>query len=189
MIQWMLAIWSLVPAFSQSRLYIWKFLIHLLLKPSLKDSEYCQHLKWVQLCGCLNILWHCPSLGLKWKLTFSSPAATAEFSKFVGILSEALWCLGASTSSVFHGFYEATDLFLIGFASQVPQTVKNLTAVQETLVWFLGWENSLEEEMATHSSILAWEIQWTGEPGGQQSMESQRVRHNRATNTLQALGV
>ena len=43
-----------------------------------------------QLCSSWNILWHCPSLGLKWKLTFSSLVATAQFSKFAGILSEAL---------------------------------------------------------------------------------------------------
>ena len=42
----------------------------------------------------------------------------------------------------------------------------------------LGWEAPLEEEMVTHSSILAWEIPWTEEPGGLQSMGSQRVRHN-----------
>ena len=47
-------------------------------------------LRWVQLCGRLNILWYCLSLELEWKLTFSSPVATAEFSKFVGILSVAL---------------------------------------------------------------------------------------------------
>ena len=46
--------------------------------------------RWVQLCSSLSILWHCLSLGLKWKLTFSSPAATAEFSKIAGILSAAL---------------------------------------------------------------------------------------------------
>ena len=46
--------------------------------------------RWVQLCGSLNILWHCLSLGLEWKLTFSSPVATAEWSKFAGILSAAL---------------------------------------------------------------------------------------------------
>ena len=54
--------------------------------------------------------------------------------------------------------------------------VKNLPAVQETQeTWVrsLGWEDSLEEEMATHSSILAWEIPWTEEPGGLYSMESQ----------------
>ena len=47
-------------------------------------------MRWVQLCGSLSILWHCPSLGLEWKLTFSSPVASAEFSKFAGILSAAL---------------------------------------------------------------------------------------------------
>ena len=49
---------------------------------------------------------------------------------------------------------------------------------QETWVRSLGREDSLEEEMAMHSSILAWEIPWTEEPGGLQSKESQRVRHN-----------
>ena len=52
--------------------------------------------------------------------------------------------------------------------------VKNLSAKQETKVPSLGWENSLEKEMATHSSILAWEIPWTEEPGGLQSMGFQK---------------
>ena len=51
--------------------------------------------------------------------------------------------------------------------------VKNLPAMQETPVRSLGWEHPLEEEMETHSSILAWEIPWTVEPGGLQSMGSQ----------------
>ena len=50
--------------------------------------------------------------------------------------------------------------------------------MQETWVQSLGWEDILEKEMATHSSILARRIPWTGEPGGLQSMESQRVRHD-----------
>ena len=49
---------------------------------------------------------------------------------------------------------------------------------QEMQVQSLGWEDLLEEEMATHASILAWEIPWTEEPGGLQSMGSQRVRHD-----------
>ena len=49
---------------------------------------------------------------------------------------------------------------------------------QETLVQSLGWEDPLEEEIATHSSILTWEIEWTEEPGGLQSMGLQRVRHD-----------
>ena len=79
-------------AISKSSLYIWKFWVHLLLKPSLKNFEHylSRTHKWVQLFSSLNILWHFPSLGLEWKLTFFSPVATDEFSKFSGILSAAL---------------------------------------------------------------------------------------------------
>ena len=63
-------------------------------------------------------------------------------------------------------------------ASLVAQSVKDLPAVQETWVQSLGWEDPLEKEMATHSSILAWKISWTEEPGGLQSMGLQRVGHN-----------
>ena len=55
---------------------------------------------------------------------------------------------------------------------------KESAAVQETWVPFLGQEESLEKEMATHSSILAWRIPWTEEPGGLQSMVSQRLGHD-----------
>ena len=65
-------------------------------------------------------------------------------------------------------------------ASLVAQTVKCLPAMQETWVLSLGREDTLEEEMATHSSTLAWKIPWTGEPGRLQSMGSQRVGHDRA---------
>ena len=56
--------------------------------------------------------------------------------------------------------------------------VKNLPAMQETWVRSLGWEKPLEEGMTTHSSILAWRIPWTEEPGDLQLMRSQRVRHD-----------
>ena len=56
--------------------------------------------------------------------------------------------------------------------------VKNLPAKQKTQVRSPGWEDSLEEGMATHSSILAWRIPWTVEPGGLQSIGSQRVDHD-----------
>ena len=55
--------------------------------------------------------------------------------------------------------------------------VKNLPAKQEMQVRFLGWEDPLQKRTATHSSILAWEIPWTEDPGGLQSMGSQRVGH------------
>ena len=61
---------------------------------------------------------------------------------------------------------------------KVAQKVKNLPVTQETWVPSLGREDPLEKGMATHSSILAWRIPWTEEPGGLQSMGSQRVRHN-----------
>ena len=60
----------------------------------------------------------------------------------------------------------------------MAQMVKNLPAVRETQVRSLGREDSLEKGMATHSSILAWRIPWTEEPGGLQSMGFQRVRHD-----------
>ena len=55
--------------------------------------------------------------------------------------------------------------------------VKSLPAMQETQVQSLDWEDHLEKEMATHSSVLAWRIPWTEEPGGLQSMGSQKVGH------------
>ena len=59
----------------------------------------------------------------------------------------------------------------------MAQRVKHLPTMQETRVQYLGLEDPLEKEMATHSSTLAWEIPWTEEPGRLQSMGSQRVRH------------
>ena len=75
------------------------------------------------------------------------------------------------------------NISLYILTSLVDQSVKNLPAVQETRVQSLGWENPLEMEITMHSSILAWKISWTKEPGGLQSMGSQRVRHDWATNT------
>ena len=66
-------------------------------------------------------------------------------------------------------------------ASLVAQRLKRLPAMRETWVRFLGREGSLEKEMTTHSSILAWRILWMEEPGGLQSMGSQRVRCDWAT--------
>ena len=62
--------------------------------------------------------------------------------------------------------------------SLMAQMVKNLPTLREAWVRSLGWEDPLEKRMATHSSILAWRIPWTEEPGGLQSMGSQRVGHN-----------
>ena len=69
------------------------------------------------------------------------------------------------------------NILEILWASLLVQTVKNLPAMRETWIRSLGGEDSLEKEMATHSSILAWGIPWMEEPGGPQSTGSQRVRH------------
>ena len=87
-------------------------------------------------------------------------------------------------------FHGCAELNMIGFrvhimlskASLEAQIVKNLPAMQETRVWPLGQEDPLEKGMAIHSSILAWRIPWAEEPGGPQSMGSQRVGHDWATN-------
>ena len=67
--------------------------------------------------------------------------------------------------------------------------VKSPSAKQETKVRFLGREDPLEKEMATHSSILAWEIPWTKEPGGLESMGSRRVGHGCVTKPCTQTGV
>ena len=94
-------------AFSKNSLNIWKFMVHVLQRHSLENFDpYFASVRWMQLCGSLSILWHFFSLGLKWKLTFSSPVATAEFSKFAGILSAAFTqyhILGCKTAQLeFH---------------------------------------------------------------------------------------
>ena len=60
----------------------------------------------------------------------------------------------------------------------VAQRVKPLSTMRETWVRALGWEDTLEKEMAIHSSAIAWKIPWTEEPGRLQSMGSQRVGHD-----------
>ena len=67
---------------------------------------------------------------------------------------------------------------MILVASLVTEMVKNVPAMRETQVRSLGWEDPLEEEMAAHSSILAWKIPWTAESGGLQCMGLQRFGHD-----------
>ena len=67
--------------------------------------------------------------------------------------------------------------------------LRNLPALQETQLWSLGCKDPLEKGMTSQSSILAWRIPWTEEPGGLQSMRSQRVRHDWATDTFTSLSL
>ena len=70
----------------------------------------------------------------------------------------------------------------------VAQTVENCPAIWETQARSLGREDPLEKGIATHSSILAWKIPWTEEPGGLQSMDSQKVAYNCVTDTFTFMG-
>ena len=90
------------------------------------------------------------------------------------------WCLEQQLA---HHNYLINSLWMNG-ASLMSQMVKNLLAMQKTQVLSLGRKDPLEKEMATHSSILAYRIPWTEEPGGLWPMELQRVGHDWATNTL-----
>ena len=65
--------------------------------------------------------------------------------------------------------YRLSEMYMLSAASLVAEMVNDLPALQETWVPSLGWEDSLEKGMATHSRILAWRIPWTEEPGGLQS--------------------
>ena len=84
-----------------------------------------------------------------------------------------------STSPFF--FPELNSCILLQGASLLAQMVKNLPAMQEAWVLSLGWEDPMDENMGTHSNILAWRIPWREEPGGVQSTGWQRVGHDWAT--------
>ena len=100
-------------------------------------------------------------------------------------LSAARWhpsCLGLTFPSQMS--LAIRPLIVSLRASLVAQMVKNPPAMLETWVWSLGWEDALKKGTATHSSILAWKMLWTEEPGRLQSVGSQRVGHDWATFTF-----
>ena len=79
-----------------------------------------------------------------------------------------------SCNIVLGTFWELPEKILFDYGSDV----KNLPAMQETQIQFLGWDDLLEEGMATHSSIFTWRTPWTEDPGGLHFMGLQRVRHD-----------
>ena len=108
------------------------------------------------------------------------------------VVSETMGLCGLQPGPSVHGILQARILWWVAISfsrgssqsrdqtwlSLVAQTVKNLSAVQETQVHSLGREDPLEKGMATHHSILAWRIPWTEEPGGLQAMGLKRVGHD-----------
>ena len=123
------------------------------------DPEGQQRRKILLMCRILSNRFGCPCL--EWEMVWSmDPQSFLGSCQLLGWWVRDLW------------------------ASLLAQMVKNLPAVQETRVWFLGWWDPLEKGMTTHSSVLAWEISWTEVPGELQSTASQRVRHDWVTNTF-----
>ena len=129
-------------------------------------------------------LWHTDSLGAAHKLSFSmsyeilvpqpgikpaSPALQGRFLTTGPPKKSHEWCLYSLTNMT-KWYFQFSPLFQLVSASLVAQIVTCLPTMWETRVQSLGQEGLLEKEMATHSSILAWKIPWTGEPGRPQSM-------------------
>ena len=85
---------------------------------------------------------------------------------------------------LFINILDTIDLSICFRVSLVAQMANNSPAMQEIQIRSLGQGDPLEKGMVTHSSVLAWRIPWTEEPGGPQSTGSQRVRHDSATNTF-----
>ena len=129
------------------------------------------------------------------QMTITSPGCFTCASDWLAINQRFLWplfcvqliCQSGSQNLGKHllirwlVYYKGYKSVTARLTSLVAQTVKCLPTVWETWVQSLRWEDLLEKEMATHSSILAWKILWTEEPGRLQPMGSQRVRHDWAT--------
>ena len=107
--------------------------------------------------------------------------ACEDFSFTISDPNPCVFCLNHWTTRAVHTWcncYSYMSFFSPEFGPLVPQMVKNLPAMQETLVPSLGRKDPLEKGMATHSSILAWRILWTEKPGGLQFMGLQRVEYD-----------
>ena len=126
----------------------------------------CQHL---QLQHWSKIKMKCINISMSY-VTFYS---LFQFLSFVSVITK-IWVIEI-LCLILRIFY------ILFWTSLVAQMVKRLSTMRETRVQSLGWEESLEKEMAIHSSTIAWKIPWTEEPGRLQSMGSQRVRHDWAT--------
>ena len=142
----------------------------------------------MQLCGSLGILWHHLSLGLEWKLTFSSPMATAECLQVIQcILSVNLFweiTYRAEIASISYSFRRRQwhpDSVLLPGKSHGQRSLVGCSPwgrARLSNFTFTFHFHALEKEMAPHSSVLAWRIPGTGKPGGLPSWGSHRVWHD-----------
>ena len=102
--------------------------------------------------------------------------------QFVGFIPSILCLIFYVSDQIYPKlFYSKALIICYNTVAQWLRTCLPLQEMQETRIWLLGWEDALEKEMSTRSSILAWKIPWTEKPGGLQSTGSQRVGHNWVT--------
>ena len=151
-------------------------------------KSFLQHHSSILWCSTFFMvqLWH----------PYMTTGKTIALTKWTFVSKVHVWVLllspfcrwGGGDSEKFSFFFKKKlfiiYLFIFGHATRislVAQTVGSLPAMRETWVRSLGQEDPLEEEMVTHSSILAWKIPWTEKPGRLQSMRSQRVGHDWVT--------
>ena len=124
------------------------------------------------------------SLCIRWPKYWSFSISISLFSEYSGLISFGIDIICECVCvCVCIYIYIHIYIYIYIWASLIAQSVKNLSAMQETQVRSLGGEDPLDKGMATHSSILAWRIPWTEEPGGLRSIGLQKVVHDWATNT------
>ena len=183
MIQWMLAIWSLVPlpflnpawtSGSSQFTYCWNLvwrIFHITLLVCELIATVLQFKRYLEL-PCFGIgrkidlfqsCGHCWVFQICWHIECSTSTASRKTSH-CHLNRRSLIC------KLYQQWLICSLLGVEKGASQVAQWQRICLPMQETRVPSLGWEGPLEEEMATHSSVLAWEIQWTEKPGRLQSM-------------------
>ena len=138
-------------------------------------TEYAWHFISVKL-KISSFIYHQMQL---WNTEFLTIRSRCLFEMFP---SFAIWKVICISTWFFNYKFFFIGLWLL-WAPLVAQRIKNLTLTQETWVQSLGGENPLEKGMVTHSSVLAWRILWTEEPGRLHSMVSQRIGHDWVTNT------
>ena len=139
---------------------------------------------WETLAEVICLLLPCP--GNYTTLPLTSKSHTIQSSVSVRMGHPSTWIEEGRIIGGHHGGWLPNYSKFAGLLSSTKKPrgfpsdagVKNLPTMQETRVWSLGQEDPMEKEMATHSSILAWEIPRTEEPGGLQSIGSQRVRQD-----------
>ena len=167
-------------AFSKSSLDIWKFTVHVLLKPGLENFEHYFASVWDE-CNCV-VVWTFFGIAFLWDWNENWPFPVL----WPRLSFQNCWQIECSTFTARYPhscpFYVWTRHKEVDNSHRrIAHLVKNVSAMQETWVQFLGWEDPLENGMATHFSNLTRKIPWTEEPDGLQSMVLQRIRHDWAS--------